>query len=444
MAKRVLIVENSLAVRGIAESLLRQNGYDVVAADSADAAKSILNDSKVDLLLVGSDIVDAQGQKFYEFAGAGGATAAIPLLLFHDSTSGEDLPFPPEAIIQKPFTPADFLASIFAFTGGGDSQSGSDENTPFDGADFEDDIIDAALGLDKIDVNESEVIGNDTGVFRLHNKKSATESMIGFEVENKGDETSKTNKKIDQIYVPADKQDTPPNQPPTPSPDSQQEQADDSSEFLGNDTEKLKGKPANMTESSKIEIITDQYGISVPEEDLRPDDEEGGVHDYDWFINELKNEAEGKKPQPSDTGSLQVEPNSENLHPSVPPPASTGTHASQQQKQSPESAKADNVDDFISEFKKEMEKISDDLDPTLGVTNIAPPSDEDDNADLEWKESVADIPDADIKTFSKDLINAIASGVARKIMDRMDEEKLYQIVKEVIDENIRGQFKKTS
>lgn len=433
MAKRVLIVENSLAVRGIAESLLRQNGYDVVAADSAEAAKSILNDSKIDLLLVASDIVDGQGQKFYEFVGAGSSTATIPLLVFHDSTSGADLPFPPEAIIQKPFTPADFLSSISAFSGGGDTQSGT--GAPFDGADFEDDIIDAALGLDKLDINDSEVIGNDTGVFRLHNKKKSTESMIGYEVENSDDDSSITNKNIDQINVPADTQQ--PQQPPPPQPPQQNQQSpaqqppqatEDEAEFLGNDTKKLKGDPKDLTESSKIEIITDQYGISIPEEELQPESEEDDVHDYNWFINELKGEAEGKKKLEQPQASAPVKPQQPAPKPQQKPAAGS---------------KTDNVDDFISEFKKEMEKISDDFEPSLGVTNI-PVSPGDDDPDLQWKESIADVPDDEIKTFSRELVSAIASGVAKRIMAELDEGRLYQIIKEVIDERIRSQFKKTS
>ncbi len=431
MSKRVLIVENSLAVRGIAESLLRQNGYEVVAADTVDSAKAILGDSKIDLMLVASDITDGQGQKFYEFAGAESSIAAIPLLVFHDASSGEDLPFPPEAIIQKPFTPGDFLSSISVFTGGGELRV-SNHQAPFDGADFEDDIIDAALGLDKIDVNESEVMGGDTGVFRVQGKKKPAESMIGIDYGDNTDVSSKTDKKIDQINVPADKPAA-----PQPAQPAQPQQA----EFLGNDSKKMK-QGADLTESSKIEIVTDQYGISLPEDELQLDPDEDGAHDYNWFINELKGEAQGKaKAKPaSDTGSLKVTDPAEVLSPSAPAPASPAPAPSPQ----PVKNKSEGVDDFISEFKKEMEKISDDLDPELQVTNIAPASAAGGDSDIQWKESIADIPKAEIQNFSKDLVKAIATQVAAKIMAQFDEQKLYQIVKESIDEKIRDQFKKTS
>jgi len=67
MAKKVLIIESSLAVRGIAESLLRQNGYEVTAADTANTAREILDTGKADLILVGSDLIDEQGKPFYEY-----------------------------------------------------------------------------------------------------------------------------------------------------------------------------------------------------------------------------------------------------------------------------------------------------------------------------------------------------------------------------------------
>ena len=75
MSKKVLLAEQSLAVRGIAESLLRQNGFEVVAADSVEAAVEILKGDKFDLYLVASDIADGKNTPLYEILGADGSRA---------------------------------------------------------------------------------------------------------------------------------------------------------------------------------------------------------------------------------------------------------------------------------------------------------------------------------------------------------------------------------
>ena len=227
MARRILIVEESLAVRGIAESLLRQNGYEVFTAETADSAREIIASSKVDLILVSSGIVDAQGTPYYEMLGSDTATAALPLLILHDTTAG-DLPYPPEAVIGKPFTPREFLDKVSIF--GGQLPSSADQNSPFAGTDVEDDIIDAALGLDKLEVDDTRVMGEDTGVFRVMNKKQTREAMIGYEYKAQADDSSITKKKIDEIQVPPDAADKP------GKPDKQQKPAPEAEhEFLGED-----------------------------------------------------------------------------------------------------------------------------------------------------------------------------------------------------------------
>jgi hypothetical protein len=461
MAKKVLIVEQSLAVRGIAESLLRQNGYDVVAADSAEAAREILDDTKTDLLLVASDISTAEGQPLYESIGG----SAGPMLVLHDPSTGEELPFPSEVIINKPFTPRDFLNSVAAFTGGSTGEQADGAATPFSGSDVEEDIIDAALGLDKVEIDESEVIGNDTGVFRIQNKKTVTESMIGYEHKEPSDDTTgiTTRKKIDHINVPAEgtaapaeqpappeeqpappaEQPAPPEKPPAPPAEQPPEPKteEETAEFLGHDSSKLPtGQSGHMTESSKIEIVTDQYGIAQPEEIAEQADD--GTHDYDWFINELKKEGDDAEPVPEDSGGIQLTDNADSLHPSAPAPASaTPTDTPIVEEPKPETpAPNEAVDKFISEFKKEMEKISADGEPDVPITTIAPPeTTRQAKPSLDWDEAIdkLDGEDAQAQAFSKEFADSLAEAVARRIVSMLDEERLYQIIREVLETSLK-------
>lgn len=422
MSKKVLIVERSLAVRGIAESLLRQNGYEVLAAENSAAAREILHGSKIDLLIVASDIADKNEGRFFESLGNDNATAIIPLLILHDQTEGE-LAYPPEAIIGKPFTPREFLDKVSVFTGS-QGVPVTTETSPFADSDLEDDLIDAALGLDKLDVDESEIMGNDTDVYRKQNQKVTPESMIGYEFKAQTDDATTSSKKIEQVNVPSDNA---PSGTKTSRPGENK-----SDEFLGNDSNKVRRRPAEtLSESSKIEIISDQYGMIVPPDEAESDIS-GKTHDYDWFVNELQKEGPAADPA-SDSGSLAISPNSEGMEPVTKPTASVTPPVPAE-----ESVKSHNeaVDQFISEFKKEMEKISHEAVPDIPVTSIAPeetpvrekqvPS----KSTLAWEDAVEKLTPDLMQAFSRELIEAVSEKVAAQIISRLDPENVYKVLKD--------------
>jgi DNA-binding response OmpR family regulator len=451
MSKKVLIVEQSLAVRGIAESLLRQNGYEVVAADSAAAAGDILRDSKIDLLLVASDLSDESGKPYYESLGADTATAVIPLLILHDPTGG-DIAYPPEAVISKPFTPRDFLEAVSAFGGG---QSPGQDASPFGGEDLEDAIIDSALGLDKIEVDDAEVMDDDSSVFRKKEKSNKVESMIGYDAKVSPEDTAKNllTNKVDAINVPPE---TPkseielpsePEQKPKEEPEPKPEAKDDKQQFLGEEETAPPGKPPlGLSESSKIEIVTDQYGISAPGEipDAPGSADSDEHHDYDWFLKELQkegSEADAPKPAVDQKPKPQPSPPAPPPEAAAPQPAPTPPQAPQEQKPEPGQPEThtEAVDKFISEFKKEMEKITGDATSGIEVTNIAPPEREEapkppaPGSDLKWEEGLEKVTPAEIQTISEQLVASLADQIAEKIVASLDKDIIYHLIKDSID-----------
>lgn len=464
MSKIVLIIEPSIAVRGIAESLLRQAGLNVISVETADNAKQVLQDSKIDLILVSSDISDSQGQPFYEAVGAVPGGSSVPLLVLHDASSGQSINFPQEVIINKPFTPRDFMSSVAAFTGEDTKVPG---DTPFEGDNIEDDMIDAALGIDKIEVDGSEVIGNDTGVYRINNKKVTNGSMVGYEYKAQNDDSTVTKKKSGNINIPEKNVKQPQAKDQSASEENQEdvqtpEQPEEKHEFLGADSSKLKAKPDNqLSESSKIEIVTDQFGITVPEE---PAETESGDHDYNWFIKELKNEGKEPKTSSSDSGTINISKPEEVLNPSAPAPASQPPQAQTPQSKTtpieqPQSkpaskqhvadkvksgdSQSEAVDKFISEFKKEMEKITTDDDPQIPVANIPPQESTPDKSQdkLQWDENLEDLGEPELKNLSRELVNTISKQVAAKIVDLVDEDKVYALLKIAIADFIKSRGK---
>jgi len=432
MSKKVLVVEASPSIRGIAESLLRQNGYEVISTDGAETARRILQESKVELLLVASDTLDASGQPIYDTLATESSSAGRPCLILHDPVSGE-LGYPPESIIVKPFTPRDFLDKVMAFSGG-PRATVSAQAPPFTGADVEDELIDAALGLNQLEIDETEVIGDDTGAFRVHNRPPSKESMIGYEFGPRAEDSTTPKCGIDQIHIPAESAPgqtiPPPTSPmgssPIPSPP----------QFPGQTGEYL-------STSSKIEIVSDQYGITSSPDLMEPvvEDIPGKAHDYDWFVDELKKEVvkKGDAPFPRvvDSGSPKAVPSAAPPIPPI-PPAPPGRHqedttaaASPARPVSHHEA----VDAFIEEFKREVEKISEPSVPTVTVP-AADPRQPQPDGELKWDEVLEKISPADIRLISQNLIDAVAQRMAEKIVARLDQQAVYQILRECLSDAV--------
>ncbi|UCD17969.1 MAG: hypothetical protein JSV44_03425, partial [Candidatus Zixiibacteriota bacterium] len=111
MRKKVLLAEQSDAIRSIAESILHQNGYDVVSATNADKAKEMIFTAKPNLLIIGADLVDKIGKYLYEAVEENDSTSRIPLLLIADP-DGRQIPYPPEVILPRPFDPGEFVDRV--------------------------------------------------------------------------------------------------------------------------------------------------------------------------------------------------------------------------------------------------------------------------------------------------------------------------------------------
>jgi len=446
MSKKVLIVEQSLAVRGVAESLLRQNGFEAVTADSAAQAKEILGSSAINLILLSSEMTDESGQPLYESLGVDSATTSIPLLVLHDQNIETAPAYPPESVVSKPFTPREFLSAIGPFLGKADGDPG-DESSPFSGADFEEDLIDTALGLDKIDVDDAEVLEDDTGVYRKTKRKSTTESMIGYDFKVITDDTGKiVHKKFDSVTVPADDGKTPP-KPKTP--EGKKPEENDSGELeIAN-----KEKPVadTLSESSRLEISTDQYGLVAESTDDEQLVDDAKAHDYEWFLNELRKETDEGK------GADISESSGNELPPSIPPEhqvsldspsegSTIGPSAKQRpqpKKEEPEqppatsTAHGEAIDKFISEFKKEVDKITGEEAEKIDVTTVAadetpPGSGGKSEGDLEWVNGLEKLPPDRMREISREIVGAVARQVAEQIIARIDPDVVYHLIKAAV------------
>lgn len=429
MITKVLVVEESLAVRGIAESLLRQNGYEVYAAADAGEAGSIIGGGAIQLLLISSTVTDPSGRRLIDALSKDRSTAAIPFLILHDPATGE-LPYPPEAIICKPFTPREFVDAVTRCAAGHSSAVAVE--TPFDGAGVDDALIDAALGLDRLEVDEAKVFGEDTGSYRIQNAKPAKETMIGFEFKARLDDSGVTRRVIDQVQIRGEEVAPAGQAPASPAAGSGSPQSPATPPSAKAEAKTRSADSSNgMSASSQIEIVRDQYGMVTPPELLKPVEEETGAktHDYDWFIKELKKESvEGTKPpRPTgDSGSIRVAPQPESVSPAPAPTASSRHEA---------------IDKFISEFKKEIDNLDEAPVPSISIS-APPPPPAAGNRDLDWQEAIEEIAPRDIKAMSRDLAEAVAARIAEQLLARIDQATLYRIIAECFREMLEKRLQK--
>ena len=394
MAKRVLIAEASDTIRGVATTVLRQNGYEVISVATAQKALEVLNHTSPNLIITGSNLAGPGGSLFHERVTSDNRFAATPILLFVEP--GQPSPAcPDEAVMKLPFDPKDFLDRVATFTAATSPIQQSSPPNPLDGAGLEDAAIDVALGLDHIEVTGSEVM-NKTTIERVK-KKKVTDKMIGYEHSDTTDTSMSDSSRVDSIMIRDESSDI---KPGTDAPHS----------------------PTPLNASGKLDILnaSDQYGIANPEDFAGPAGDAN--HDYDWFINEMKRESQGAPVSASaDAAStsqgISVTDTASYVDPITPSPGSPPG--------------GETVEKFIDEFKKEVDKIHDSEPQSIVVeadsaTNGGP------SVEHGWEDSLERISPEQIKLFKREFVTLLAEKIASKIVDKIDSQKLLSMLKNEI------------
>jgi hypothetical protein len=288
--------------------------------------------------------------------------------------------------------------------------------------------------------------------------------MIGFDFKIETDDTGKVvYKKFDSVTLPADdkKERTEP-----PAPVSDESDTDEPGEL--EIAEKKKPTPAPLSESSKLEISTDQYGLitseSTDDHDQLVDDRE--AHDYEWFLNELRKETDEMGEA---EGFGESEDGDDELPPSIPPehqvsldspPEQPQPETSEQEPPQPRKleteqppaasvAHGEAIDKFISEFKKEVDKLTGEEAEKIDVATVAAdkkPSSSDQKADgdLRWVEGMEKLPPDQVRKISQEIVVAVAKRVAEQIVARIEPDVIYHLIKNAVDAHLEAQEEEES
>ena len=417
MSRRILVAEASDTVRGVAETILRQNGYEVLSVPSAQKLLEVLEFSLPDLMLISADLKTEDGRACYDPIQDNPRTSAIPLLILAGNES-QDLPFPPEVVIPRPFDPRDLIQRVQVFSGQSEAKPKDDAGHPLGDATLDDELLDAALGLDRIDVTESEVLDK-TGHIVTKAAQKANKAAGAANYDSDDDEESRSGK-VESLMI-----------------------RDEHSEIAQKHSVEAK-KKAPSPGTSKLDIMDDQYGLSDP--GAFKMENENQDHDYDWFIQSMREEniagaepdgSTPAKPSPQETSdNLTFTDPSSHIDPVTPGPGSQKKAGkTSPTPPMPGTSHTAGVDKFIDEFKKEIEKIRSDEPENVAVETRT--HGDQAGAELAWEDKVERLTPEHMELFKRELVVLLAEKIAEQISAKIDSEKLLQLIKTEIIAQLR-------
>ncbi len=391
MGRRILVAEQVDTLRTVAETVLRQNGYEVIAVTAADKAREVLELSQPDLIILGADLVAPDGSPYYEKIQQDPKTSGVPLLIF-ERTDKAGLDMPDEVVIPRPFEPKEFIDKVAVFVGGTEANPPA-ENGPLAESEIDDDFLNAALGIEELDVTGSEVMDK-TVVGKKPKAGAAEEKMVGMEANGDFNDTDNGMATVESLVIDEDSSKIRHQKPGrvTPNPDS----------------------------TGALDIVSEPFGIT---DSPTLEDDEDGVHDYDWFVDAIRDDhdpaAKKSQSEPSDSGSISISDPSASVDPVTPGPAVS---------RPVRKGASPGVEKFIDEFKKEMEQIrTEEIDQAISETSLGQGPEP--GGELGWEEKLEKMGPAQIDLFAKEFARELGQKVAQIIAAKIDPDKLLRLIK---------------
>lgn len=241
--KKVVVAEASPTIKSVADSLLRQHGYDVICTSDGLQALEVISAERPDLVLAGVGLSGITGLQLCKQISTDRLTGGIPIVLMigaRDSVSEEDVvESGARGKLRKPFSPKDLL-----------------------------EIVEKLAGQSARPAQQGEPLtANPPSATKFISQISSTQHL------HKGSESFN----LEWLDL-ADKSSTKP----------------------------MASKVASLdlsTDDQGLIIEDDQYGLSrQPEPEETAQIAQNKDEDYEWFIGEIKREIENKpRPEKAET-----------------------------------------------------------------------------------------------------------------------------------------------
>jgi len=129
-SKKIVIAEASSTIKSVADSLLRQHGYDVVSTSDGLQAWEVIQAERPDLVLIGLNLSGVPGLELCRQMTGDRVAGGIPSLLIvgaNDHVSRDELVLSgARGHLKKPFSPKDLIKAVNKLIGPGDTSKTQD------------------------------------------------------------------------------------------------------------------------------------------------------------------------------------------------------------------------------------------------------------------------------------------------------------------------------
>jgi CheY-like chemotaxis protein len=460
MPKTVLIADESVTIRSVAESLLRGESFSVHSAGDGQMALELARGEKPDLALIAEKLPGLSGAEICEALKADPELAGMPIIYMRTDQPGQT-EVNVDAVLTKPFSPQSLLDTVKRFLMAGEAAGVADSFVAQDEEGLEEELIDQALGLD--DVGPLPAEEREVPAPAPDGQTDAVPSSEEVATYSALDEAQPQDG-ADAVEEPAGSVDPPEDgvaelssdRPGTETQDELDRALDQAFGASIGETPTEDASASGLQEISLADDASSKQALPEPQdgepatppavhdagsmtEDLGPE----LPHDYDWFIKEMEREAgaaSGSMPEPPPepprieplvardepaTESSSGAPRSDDV---PPPPKRNASGEIQIDAGEYESRDKPGYEEFISEFRREIARLEgepsaadEDMakDPSKGA--VVP-------AESEAGSAGARSVDDHIRALGDRLIESVSQQVARELVARIDNKVIYGLI----------------
>ena len=485
MPTTVLIADESVTIRSVAESLLRGESYSVHSAADGNLALELAQAEKPSLALIGEKLAGRSGEEVCKAIKENPDLKDTPIIFLRADHAG-GTPTHVDYVLTKPFSPQSLLDAVHRFVA---SEASPRTESPMAAAPdpaLEDELIDQALGLDDVGPTPAEEREVSTKAAKQTDENGAEEGMsaalgVVDEMETRSEDSASElddDPELGQISVDADSLEL---SQPTQVRDQDEYELDRALDVALSGDDRPLNQPEQAPPSEKLAASSESDNqsslneISLGDSDDVPSESAGtpaaspsapgqGIelggpdvpieaagdreHDYDWFIKEMQQETDDRgTPAPPEPPSIEpVEPRAPVE--AKPPRASTDSQIQIDGSEELDESRG-GYDEFITEFRAEIAKLE-------GMAAPPPtPADEDTSdtrhaqaGEIAFADSQIDhvpppqaeapVPpattEAQLREMSNTLIDSVTQMVAREIAAKIDSKAIYALIEQKLKE----------
>lgn len=464
MAK-VLVADDSATIRGVAESLLRHNGYEVVSASDGTKAMALAKSQNPDLIFLDYLMPGKDGLAVCRELRADPRLRNIPVVMLLGAAEMKDaekfLAAGASDCLFKPFVPKDFIekAQKFLSPFSQSSTLAQDTGKLATNALLEEALSSAAKEehLDLNDLMGQELTGQEedtTGkiptVPPVSGKPlNALEDNDRWGKSNPDDMTIKLYDTNKNLLIKPPKKSKPAGGLAAHSTGSVP------SSKAKSDSDKLK------LEVDKDSLVLSSNPFGLGNEDLEfssaLETSQDEPHDFDWFMREMQKESstpgssKGKASVPA-SGSAPAAPTSSKSPEPLAPSRRKDTSEELKLKVEEMGTSRLGYERFINEFKKEMQKLESEEKPVYGETKIDPKAVVEAQQRVTTSKVKADPPEPPLETepptppvastpatdeMVNALIIAVAKEIAVKISSQLDRKEIARLLEQKLSKIVK-------